>query len=65
MDVNKDKLIQFEEFVGGLSSLYGKDNELKLKFAFQVYDFDEDGFISNGDLYKVLKMMVGNNLNDV
>lgn len=26
---------------------------------------NEDGYISNGELFKVLKMMVGNNLNDV
>ena len=25
---------------------------------------DEDGYISNGDLFKVLKIMVGNNLTD-
>lgn len=33
--------------------------------AFQVYDIDGDGFISNGELFQVLKMMVGDNLNDV
>ena len=37
----------------------------KLRFAFKVYDRDEDGYISNGDLFAVLKMMVGTNLNDV
>lgn len=26
---------------------------------------DEDNYISNGDLFKVLKIMVGNNLTDV
>ena len=31
---------------------------------FQVYDIDRDGFISNGELFLVLKMMVGNNLKD-
>jgi serine/threonine-protein phosphatase 2B regulatory subunit len=30
-----------------------------------VYDVDNDGFISNADLYHVLKAMVGSNLNDV
>lgn len=30
--------------------------------AFNVYDVDRDGFISNGELFLVLKMMVGNNL---
>jgi serine/threonine-protein phosphatase 2B regulatory subunit len=27
-----------------------------------VYDVDRDGYISNGELFLVLKMMVGNNL---
>jgi len=30
--------------------------------AFDVYDVDRDGFISNGELFLVLKMMVGSNL---
>lgn len=30
--------------------------------AFKVYDVDRDGFISNGELFLVLKMMVGSNL---
>jgi hypothetical protein len=30
--------------------------------AFKVYDMDRDGYISNGELYLVLKQMVGNNL---
>ena len=30
--------------------------------AFKVYDIDRDGYISNGELFLVLKMMVGNNL---
>ena len=30
--------------------------------AFKIYDMDKDGFISNGELFQVLKMMVGNNL---
>ena len=33
--------------------------------AFRVYDIDNDGYISNGELFQVLKMMVGNNLNDI
>jgi serine/threonine-protein phosphatase 2B regulatory subunit len=32
--------------------------------AFKVYDMDRDGFISNGELFLVLKMMVGSNLKD-
>ena len=32
--------------------------------AFKVYDIDQDGYISNGELFQVLKTMVGNNLTD-
>lgn len=32
--------------------------------AFKVYDIDRDGYISNGELFLVLKMMVGNNLKE-
>ena len=32
--------------------------------AFKIYDVDKDGFISNGELFQVLKLMVGNNLKD-
>lgn len=49
----------------GLASLYGNDEEKKLIFAFKIYDIDEDGYITNGELFNVLKMMVGNNLTDM
>ena len=32
--------------------------------AFKIYDMDKDGYISNGELFQVLKMMVGSNLKD-
>jgi serine/threonine-protein phosphatase 2B regulatory subunit len=65
-DTNKDNEIEFTEFISALSTFSDKDNkEGKLKFAFQVYDIDGDGFISNGELFQVLKMMVGDNLNDI
>eukprot|EP00092_Neocalanus_flemingeri_P025305 GFUD01027437.1.p1 GENE.GFUD01027437.1~~GFUD01027437.1.p1 ORF type:complete len:170 (-),score=54.68 GFUD01027437.1:94-603(-) len=57
--------VDFKEFLQGVSQFSVKgDNEAKLKFAFRVYDLDNDGFISNGELYQVLKMMVGSNLKD-
>ncbi|KAH7032909.1 calcineurin regulatory beta sub-unit [Microdochium trichocladiopsis] len=57
--------VDFEEFVSGLSAFSSKGNkEQKLQFAFKVYDIDRDGYISNGELFIVLKMMVGSNLKD-
>ncbi|CAG8290386.1 unnamed protein product [Penicillium nalgiovense] len=58
--------VDFQEFVTGLSAFSSKGNKQeKLRFAFKVYDIDRDGYISNGELFIVLKMMVGNNLKDV
>ena len=58
--------VDFQEFVSGLSAFSSKGNkEEKLRFAFKVYDIDRDGYISNGELFIVLKMMVGSNLKDV
>jgi serine/threonine-protein phosphatase 2B regulatory subunit len=65
-DKNGDGNISFYEFVTGLSRLTESGSEQdKLKFLFSIYDIDNDGFISNGELFRVLKMMVGNNLNDI
>lgn len=57
--------VDFQEFVSGLSAFSSKGNkDQKLAFAFKVYDIDRDGYISNGELFIVLKMMVGSNLKD-
>ena len=64
-DKNKDGKVSFTEFVSGLSSLHSEGPiEEKIKFVFCIYDIDGDGFISNGELFKVLKLMVGNNLKE-
>ncbi|EAR90983.1 calcineurin Ca2+binding regulatory subunit CnaB (macronuclear) [Tetrahymena thermophila SB210] len=64
-DKNKDGTISFEEFVTGLSALYSDNENAKLEFAFKVYDIEDDGYISNGELFSVLKMMVGTNLTEI
>ena len=65
-DKNGDGKISFMEFIQGLSALHSEGStEGKLKFAFNIYDINRDGFISNGELFTVLKTMVGSNLTDV
>ncbi|OMJ76356.1 hypothetical protein SteCoe_24298 [Stentor coeruleus] len=65
-DKNKDGNISFYEFVTGISKLSEAGSEEdKMRFLFSIYDIENDGYISNGELFKVLKMMVGNNLTDV
>lgn len=57
--------VDFREFISGLSAFSSRGAaEEKLRFAFKVYDIDRDGYISNGELFLVLKMMVGSNLKD-
>ena len=66
LDKDKNGKISFSEFVGGLSTLsMGTNEEDKMRFAFSIYDIDDDGYISNGDLYSTLKIMIGNNLTDI
>merc|ERR1711971_568811 len=59
----------FKEFVKGLAMFAVKSKDLdqkqkKLRFMFNIYDIDNDGYISNGELFQVLEMMVGTNLKD-
>ena len=60
--------IDFSEFVAALSifcSTDEEDNAAKSAFAFSIYDVNGDGYISNADLFQILKIMVGDNLNDI
>lgn len=64
-DKDSNGQISFIEFLLGLAKLAADGSEdAKLKFAFQIYDCNKDGYISNGDLFAVMKMMVGDNLGD-
>jgi len=65
-DKNGDGKISFYEFVWGLSALTSDAKlEEKQRIAFQIYDINNDGYLSNGDLFKSLKMLVGENLTDI
>lgn len=62
-DVDGNGEVDFQEFIRGTSQFCVKgEEEQKMKFAFSIYDLDNDGYISNGELFQVLKMMVGSNL---
>jgi serine/threonine-protein phosphatase 2B regulatory subunit len=64
-DVDGNGTVSFIEFLVGLAKLAaGTSEDQKLEFAFGIYDVNKDGFISNGDLFAVMKMMVGDNLSE-
>jgi serine/threonine-protein phosphatase 2B regulatory subunit len=65
-DKNNDGKISFFEFITGLSALADfSSKEDKIKFAFQIYDSNSDGYLSNGDLFATLKLLCGDNLTDI
>jgi len=66
-DINQDGKISFYEFIVGLSALtdISLNRMDKLNFAFKIYDDDGDGYISNGDLFRTLKLLTGNSLNNL
>uniref|UniRef100_A0A3B4B7J2 EF-hand domain-containing protein n=1 Tax=Periophthalmus magnuspinnatus TaxID=409849 RepID=A0A3B4B7J2_9GOBI len=58
--------VDFNEFIEGVLQFSVRGTkEQRLRFAFRIYDMDNDGFISNGELFQVLKTMVGTNVEDV
>ncbi|KAJ3097422.1 Calcineurin subunit B type 2 [Phlyctochytrium bullatum] len=65
MDVDGRNEINFKQFIQSLS-VFARDTrrDLKLEFAFRVYDVNSDGFISNEDLNVILKSMVGKSLSE-
>ncbi|QSL66745.1 hypothetical protein MERGE_001131 [Pneumocystis wakefieldiae] len=65
VDEDGDGNMNFEELIKSLNIFSSKGHKReKLLFAFRIYDIDRDGYISNGELFLVLKMMTGNNIKD-
>lgn len=64
LDTDGNGEVNFKEFIEEVSQFSVKGNKEKLRFALHIYDMDKDCYISNGELFQVLKMMVGNNLKD-
>jgi len=55
--------VNFHQFVTNLGAFSPTaPPTAKAEFAFRIYDVDGDGFISEDDLNKVLRMLVGNNI---
>ena len=54
-DADQSGELDFKEFVKGLAMFTMKnvDRDRKLKFLFNIYDMDSDGFISNSELFTV------------
>ncbi|EAY08709.1 EF hand family protein [Trichomonas vaginalis G3] len=61
-DTSPDKVIDFQEFVTGLSHVCNRATlEEKAKFVFNVYDADKSGQISKDELKDVMLQSLGEN----
>ena len=57
MDLNSDGYVDYREFLTGLLRIYCSTFEQKTKFVFEIYDFDQDGYISKNDIQTILSFM--------
>jgi len=56
--------VNFRRFVETLSIFHENSPVNKLKLAFKCYDIDGDNIISEKDLFDLLKMLTGTNIDD-
>lgn len=52
-DQNRDGLIDFREFVCGLSTVLRGDMEERLRFMFRSYDLADRGYLTRDEIYKI------------
>ncbi|KAM0675718.1 hypothetical protein GVAV_000493 [Gurleya vavrai] len=58
-----DNEIRFRDLVSDLRMLVSKNPlDIKLKFLFNIYDTDGDGFICNFELYDILEILSENRM---
>ena len=57
MDINGDGYVDYKEFLSGLLRIYCSNYDQKIRFVFDIYDFDCDGYISKDDISAVLNYM--------
>ncbi|PVD22754.1 hypothetical protein C0Q70_16010 [Pomacea canaliculata] len=54
-DKNGDGRVDFREFLLGLSITSSLEEEKKLRWAFQLYDINQSGFISKDEIIEILQ----------
>jgi Ca2+-binding EF-hand superfamily protein len=63
MDLNSDNYIDYREFLSGLLRIYCSTYDQKTKFVFEIYDFNNDGFVTKEDISTILGYMPVNKSN--
>lgn len=54
-DVNRDGVVDFEEYICTIAVSAKGTMEEKLRWVFKMYDLDEDGYIGRDDLLEIVR----------
>ncbi|XP_054710517.1 neuronal calcium sensor 1-like [Uloborus diversus] len=54
-DIDKNGVITFKEFILAISITTRGTIEEKLNWAFSLYDFDSDGYVTRDEMYDIVK----------
>jgi Ca2+-binding EF-hand superfamily protein len=57
LDVDTNNYLSQDEFLTGMLVFYCSDFDEKVKLIFNVYDFDQDGLISEQDIITIISCM--------
>ena len=55
-DIDNNNVVDFKEFILGLCVSGSTDPNIKLKWAFKMYDIDENGFITQDEMNHILQV---------
>lgn len=58
MDQDRNNYVKLDEFVKGFTRLYCSDYDEKINFVFEMYDFDNDGKITEADIHIFLAILI-------
>lgn len=57
LDVDKNSYLSEDEFLNGFLTFYCSNFNEKMKLCFDVYDFDNDGLITQKDIITIISCM--------
>ena len=60
-DKDKNGSIDYKEFIDTIESMIGGTEEEKIKFAFELHDLDNNGYIDRGELKILIKQSLAEN----
>ena len=65
LDVDCNSYLSYDEFLNGMFCFYCSNFDEKLKFVFQIYDFNGDGFINKNDIITLMSCIPINQITNI